>query len=189
MIGGGDTGSDCVGTSIRHGAASVTQIEVMPRPAEQEDKALTWPNWPLKLRTSSSQEEGCARDWSVTTKACLGTNGKVEKLSCVRVEWKAGKMVEIPGSEFEMQADLVLLAMGFVSPVQKVLEAFGVEKDGRGNAKATTDGAGCYKTRWTRFRCRRHAPWPVAGGVGDTRRPPGARAVDEYLMGCSDLPR
>jgi len=190
VIGGGDTGSDCVGTSIRHGAASVTQIEVMPRPAEQEDKALTWPNWPLKLRTSSSQEEGCTRDWSVTTKACLGTYGKVEKLSCVRVEWNAGKMVEIPGSEFELQADLVLLAMGFVSPMQKVLAAFGVEKDGRNNAKATTEGADCYKTSVNKVFAAgdmRRGQSLVVWAIREGRQ--AARAVDESLMGCSDLPR
>ncbi|GAO34912.1 dihydropyrimidine dehydrogenase subunit A [Sulfuricella sp. T08] len=190
VIGGGDTGSDCVGTSIRQGAASVTQIEVMPRPAEQEDKALTWPNWPLKLRTSSSQEEGCTRDWSVTTKAFLGASGKVEKLNCVRVEWNAGKMLEIPGSEFEIQADLVLLAMGFVSPVQKVLEAFGVEKDGRGNAKAATDGAGCYKTSVDKVFAAgdmRRGQSLIVWAIREGRQ--AARAVDEYLMGFSDLPR
>ncbi len=190
VIGGGDTGSDCVGTSIRQGAASVTQIEVMPRPAEQEDKALTWPNWPLKLRTSSSQEEGCTRDWSVTTKAFLGANGKVEKLSCVRVEWSAGKMLEIPGSEFEIHADLVLLAMGFVSPVQKVLDAFGVEKDGRGNARATTDGVGCYKTSVDKVFAAgdmRRGQSLIVWAIREGRQ--AARAVDEYLMGFSDLPR
>ncbi|MDP3482156.1 MAG: glutamate synthase subunit beta [Sulfuricella sp.] len=190
VIGGGDTGSDCVGTSNRQGAASVTQIEVMPRPAEQEDKALTWPNWPLKLRTSSSQEEGCVRDWSVTTKAFLGANDKVEKLSCVRVEWNAGKLLEIPGSEFEIRADLVLLAMGFVSPVQKVLEAFGVEKDGRGNAKAATDGAGCYKTSVDKVFAAgdmRRGQSLVVWAIREGRQ--AARAVDEYLTGFSDLPR
>jgi glutamate synthase (NADPH/NADH) small chain len=190
VIGGGDTGSDCVGTSIRQGALSVTQIEVMPRPAEREDKVLTWPNWPLKLRTSSSQEEGCTRDWSVTTKAFLGTNGKVEKLSCVRVEWNAGKMIEIPGSEFELQADLVLLAMGFVSPVQKLLDAFGVEKDGRGNAKAATEGAGCYKTSVDKVFAAgdmRRGQSLVVWAIREGRQT--ARAIDEFLMGCSDLPR
>jgi glutamate synthase (NADPH/NADH) small chain len=190
VIGGGDTGSDCVGTSIRQGALSVTQIEVMPRPAEREDKVLTWPNWPLKLRTSSSQEEGCTRDWSVTTKAFLGANGKVEKLSCVRVEWNAGKMIEIPGSEFELQADLVLLAMGFVSPVQKLLDAFGVEKDGRGNAKAATEGAGCYKTSVDKVFAAgdmRRGQSLVVWAIREGRQT--ARAIDEFLMGCSDLPR
>jgi glutamate synthase (NADPH/NADH) small chain len=190
VIGGGDTGSDCVGTSIRQGALSVTQIEVMPRAADQEDKALTWPNWPLKLRTSSSQEEGCTRDWSVTTKAFLGANGKVEKLSCVRVEWSAGKMLEIPGSEFEIRADLVLLAMGFVSPVQKILDAFGVEKDGRGNARAATEGAGCYQTSVDKVFAAgdmRRGQSLVVWAIREGRQT--ARAIDEYLMGCSDLPK
>jgi glutamate synthase (NADPH/NADH) small chain len=140
VIGGGDTGSDCVGTSNRHGAVSITQFEVMPQPPEKENKNLVWPNWPLKLRTSSSHEEGCERDWSITTKELIGENGKVTGLKGAKVEWVDGKMVEIAGSEFVIKADLVLLAMGFVSPIQKVLDAFGVEKDSRGNAKATTDG-------------------------------------------------
>jgi len=138
VIGGGDTGSDCVGTSNRHGAASVAQFELMPQPPEQENKPLVWPYWPTKLRTSTSHDEGCERDWSVATKRFEGKNGKVEKLIAVRLEWKDGKMQEIAGSEFEMKADLVLLAMGFVSPAQQVLDAFGVEKDNRGNAKAST---------------------------------------------------
>jgi glutamate synthase (NADPH/NADH) small chain len=190
VIGGGDTGSDCVGTSNRQGAASVTQIEVMPRPAEQENKALTWPNWPLKLRTSSSQEEGCTRDWSVTTREFVGANGKVEKLRCVRVEWKDGKMLEIPGSEFELQADLVLLAMGFVRPVQKVLQAFGVEEDGRGNARAATEGAGCYQTSVAKVFAAgdmRRGQSLVVWAIREGRQ--AARAVDEFLMGCSNLPR
>jgi glutamate synthase (NADH) small subunit (EC 1.4.1.14) len=146
VIGGGDTGSDCVGTSHRHGAASVTQFELLPQPPEEEDKPLVWPYWPIKLRTSSSQEEGCERDWSVATKRFEGKNGKVEKLIACRLEWKDGKMSEIPGSEFEVKADLVLLAMGFVAPAAPVLDAFGVDKDARGNARATTDGEGCYRT-------------------------------------------
>jgi glutamate synthase (NADPH/NADH) small chain len=190
VIGGGDTGSDCVGTSNRHGAASVTQFELMPMPPEQENKPLVWPYWPTKLRTSSSHEEGCERDWAVATKRLEGKGGKVEKLIACRVEWKDGKMAEVPNSEFEMKADLVLLAMGFVSPVANVLDAFGVEKDARGNAKATTDGAGCYKTSA-----------PNVFAAGDVRRGQSlvvwairegrqcARAVDEFLMGCSDLPR
>jgi glutamate synthase (NADPH/NADH) small chain len=190
VIGGGDTGSDCVGTSNRQGAASVTQIEVMPRPAEQENKPLTWPNWPLKLRTSSSQEEGCTRDWAVLTKAFSGAAGKVEKLSCVRVEWKDGKMHEIPGSEFELRADLVLLAMGFVSPAQKVLQAFGVETDGRGNAKAATDGPGCYQTSVGKVFAAgdmRRGQSLIVWAIREGRQ--AARAVDEYLMGSSNLPR
>ena len=140
VIGGGDTGSDCVGTSNRHGALSVTQFEVMPQPPQQENKSLTWPYWPLKLRTSSSHEEGCARDFAVSTKEFIGEEGRVKALKVVRVTWSDGKMTEIPGSEFEIPADLVLLAMGFVSPVwQGLLEQLAVELDGRGNVRATTD--------------------------------------------------
>ncbi|MFT5548274.1 MAG: glutamate synthase (NADPH/NADH) small chain [Candidatus Azotimanducaceae bacterium] len=190
VIGGGDTGSDCVGTSNRHGAISVTQFEVMPRAPDQEDKPLVWPHWPMKLRTSSSHEEGCERDWSVATKAFIGDEGKVSKLLAVRVEWKDGKMQEVPGTEFEMKADLVLLAMGFVSPAQKVLDAFGVEKDGRGNAKATTDDAGCYKTSvdkvFTAGDMRRGQSL-VVWAIREGRQ--SARAVDEFLMGDSVLPR
>ncbi|MDO8414199.1 MAG: glutamate synthase subunit beta [Gallionellaceae bacterium] len=190
VIGGGDTGSDCVGTSNRHGAASVAQFEVMPRPPEHENKPMIWPYWPMKLRTSSSHEEGCERDWAVATKEFIGNNGKVSKLRAARVEWKDGKMQEVPGSEFEMQADLVLLAMGFVSPVQKVLEAFGVEKDGRGNAKATTEDAGCYKTSVDKVFAAgdmRRGQSLVVWAIREGRQ--AARAVDEFLMGSSDLPR
>ena len=190
VIGGGDTGSDCVGTSNRHGAASVMQFELLPQPPEQENKPLVWPYWPTRLRTSSSHEEGCERDWAVATKRLEGKNGKVEKLIAARVEWKDGKMVEVPDSEFEMKADLVLLAMGFVSPVQQVLDAFGVDKDVRGNVKAATDGDGCYKTSV-----------PGVFAAGDMRRGQSlvvwairegrqcARAVDEFLMGSTVLPR
>ncbi len=190
IIGGGDTGSDCLGTSNRHGAASVAQFEVMKRPPEHENKPLIWPYWPMKLRTSSSHEEGCERDWSVATKEFIGDNGNVSKLKAVRVEWKGGKMQEVPGSEFEMKADLVLLAMGFVSPVQKVLDAFGVEKDGRGNAKATTDDAGCYKTSVDKVFAAgdmRRGQSLVVWAIREGRQ--AARAVDEYLMGSSNLPR
>ena len=190
VIGGGDTGSDCVGTSNRHGAASVTQFELMPQPPEKENKELVWPNWPLKLRTSSSHEEGCDRDWSVTTKELIGENGKVTALKGARVEWKDGKMTEVPGSEFTIKADLVLLAMGFVSPVQKVLDAFDVEKDQRGNAKATTDGNSCYKTSKDKVfaagdmrRGQSLVVWAIREGSQC------ARAVDEFLMGSSTLPR
>ncbi len=190
VIGGGDTGSDCVGTSNRHGAKSVAQFELLPQPPEHENKPLVWPYWPTKLRTSTSHEEGCERDWSVATKRFEGKNGKVEKLIGVRLEWKDGKMQEIPGSEFEMKADLVLLAMGFVSPVQTVLDAFGVEKDARGNAKAATEGEKAYYTNV-----------PKVFAAGDMRRGQSlvvwairegrqcARAVDEFLMGSSVLPR
>src|SRR5713226_7748471 len=146
VIGGGDTGSDCVGTSNRHGAASVTQFELLPQPPEQENKPLVWPYWPIKLRTSSSHEEGCERDWAVATKRFEGKDGKVEKLIAFRVEWKDGKMQEVAGSEFEMKADLVLLAMGFTQPASPVLEAFGVDKDARGNVRAATEGDRAYFT-------------------------------------------
>jgi len=190
VIGGGDTGSDCVGTSRRHGAASIAQFELMPQPPEQENKPLVWPYWPIKLRTSSSHEEGCDRDWAVATKRFEGKNGKVEKLIACRVEWKDGKMQELPDSEFEMKADLVLLAMGFVSPASQVLEAFGVEKDARGNAKATTDGEGCYKTTVDKVFAAgdvRRGQSLVVWAIREGRQ--AARAVDEFLMGASDLPR
>jgi glutamate synthase (NADPH) small chain len=190
VIGGGDTGSDCVGTSNRHGAASIAQFELMPQPPEKEDKAMVWPNWPLKLRTSSSHEEGAERDWSVATKALIGENGKVTTLKAVKVEWKDGKMSEVPGSEFTMKADLVLLAMGFVSPIQKVLDAFGIEKDNRGNVKATTDGEGCYATSKAKVFTAgdmRRGQSLVVWAIREGRQ--CARAVDEYLMGSSTLPR
>ncbi len=190
VIGGGDTGSDCVGTSNRHGAASVTQFELMPQPPESENKPLVWPYWPIKLRTSSSHEEGCERDFAVTTKRLEGKGGKVEKLIAARVEFKDGKMVEVPDSEFEIKADLVLLAMGFVSPVAQVLDAFGVDKDARGNAKATTDGEGCYKTSVDKVFAAgdmRRGQSLVVWAIREGRQ--CARAVDEFLMGSSLLPR
>src|ERR1017187_248140 len=191
VIGGGDTGSDCVGTSNRHGAASVTQFELLPQPPEQENKPLLWPYWPIKLRTSSSQEEGCERDWAVATKRFEGVNGKVKKLVAAHVEWKDGKMVEVPGTEFELEAGLVLLAMGFLGPVQKgLIEELGLDQDARGNVKAGTEGTGCYATSN-----------PKVFAAGDMRRGQSlvvwairegrqcARAVDEFLMGTSELPR
>jgi len=190
VIGGGDTGSDCVGTSNRHGAASVAQFELMPQPPETENKPMVWPYWPTKLRTSSSHNEGCDRDWAVATKRLEGKGGKVEKLIAARVEWKDGKMQEVPDSEFEMKADLVLLAMGFVSPVAQVLEAFGVDKDARGNAKATTDGEGCYKTNVDKVFAAgdmRRGQSLVVWAIREGRQ--CARAVDEFLMGESVLPR
>jgi glutamate synthase (NADPH/NADH) small chain len=190
VIGGGDTGSDCVGTSNRHGAASVTQFELLPQPPQQENKPLVWPYWPIKLRTSSSHEEGCERDWAVATKRFEGSNGKVEKLIACRVEWRDGKMQEVPNSEFEMKADLVLLAMGFVSPAPPVLAAFGVERDARGNAKATTDGDGCYKTSVDKVFAAgdmRRGQSLVVWAIREGRQ--AARATDEFLMGFSDLPR
>ncbi|WP_320151921.1 glutamate synthase subunit beta [uncultured Tolumonas sp.] len=190
VIGGGDTGSDCVGTSNRHGAASVTQLEVMPQPPVQENKELTWPYWPLKLRTSSSHEEGCVREFAVSTKEFIGENGKLTALKLVKVEFKDGKLTEVAGSEFELKADAVFLAMGFTNPLAKVLDAFGVEKDARGNAKATTEDAGCYATSV-----------PKVYAAGDIRRGQSlvvwairegrqcAREVDQFLMGKSLLPR
>jgi glutamate synthase (NADPH/NADH) small chain len=189
VIGGGDTGSDCVGTSNRHGALSVTQFELMPQPPEKENKSLVWPNWPLKLRTSSSHEEGANRDWSITTKRFVGENGKVTHLVCAKVEWIDGKMIEVEGSEFTIPADLVLLAMGFVSPVQKVLEVFGVEKDARGNAKAVTEGVDSYKTSKTNVFAAgdmRRGQSLVVWAIREGRQ--CARAVDEFLMGTSTLP-
>jgi glutamate synthase (NADPH) small chain len=190
VIGGGDTGSDCVGTSNRHGAVSITQFELMPQPPEKENKELVWPNWPLKLRTSSSHEEGANRDWSVTTKELIGENGKVTHLKGCKVEWKDGKMSEVAGTEFTIKADLVLLAMGFVSPLQKVLDAFGVEKDNRGNAKATTEGEGSYKTSKAKVFAAgdmRRGQSLVVWAIREGRQ--AARAVDEFLMGSSTLPR
>ncbi|GAB1413782.1 glutamate synthase subunit beta [Candidatus Desulfobacillus denitrificans] len=194
VIGGGDTGSDCVGTSNRQGAASVTQFELLPRPPEQENKPLVWPYWPTKLRTSSSHHEGCSRDWSVATKAFVGgegkERGKLRALKCVRLEWKDGKMSEIPGSEFTVKADLVFLAMGFVSPVGGVLDAFGVAKDARGNAQAATDGAGCYQTSVGKVFAAgdmRRGQSLVVWAIREGRQ--CARAVDEFLMGTSTLPR
>jgi len=191
VIGGGDTGSDCVGTSNRQGAASVTQFELLPQPPAQENKTLVWPDWPIKLRTSSSHEEGCERDWSVATKRFEGANGKVNKLVAVRVEWKDGKMVEVPGSEFELKADLVLLAMGFLGPVQKgLIDELGLEQDARGNVKAATDGAGCYQTSNSKVFAAgdmRRGQSLVVWAIREGRQ--CARAVDEYLMGTSDLPR
>jgi glutamate synthase (NADPH/NADH) small chain len=190
VIGGGDTGSDCVGTSNRHGAASVTQFEVMPQPPEQENKPLVWPYWPLKLRTSSSHEEGCVREFAVSTKEFVGKNGKVTGLKTVHVEMKDGKLVEIPGTEKEYQADLVLLAMGFVSPVATVLDAFGVDKDGRGNAKASTEDTGGYVTNVPKVFAAgdiRRGQSLVVWAIREGRQ--AARAVDSFLMGFSDLPR
>jgi glutamate synthase (NADPH/NADH) small chain len=190
VIGGGDTGSDCVGTSNRHGALSITQFELMPQPPVHENKELVWPNWPLKMRTSSSHEEGANRDWSITTKELIGENGKVVALKGAKVEWVNGKMVEVAGSEFTIKADLVLLAMGFVSPVQKLLEVFGVEKDVRGNAKATTEGADSYKTSKTKVFAAgdvRRGQSLVVWAIREGRQ--AAKAVDEFLMGSSTLPR
>lgn len=191
VIGGGDTGSDCVGTSNRHGAKSVTQFEVMPRPRDVEDKSITsvWPYWPMKMRTSSSHDEGCERDWSVTTKAFVGKNGQVEKLLCARVEFKDGKMLEVEGSEFEIKADLVLLAMGFVHPAQAILDAFGVSKDARNNAQASVDGMGAYGTNVDKVFVAgdvRRGQSLVVWAIREGRQ--AAHHVDAHLMGDSDLP-
>ena len=190
VIGGGDTGSDCVGTSNRHGAASVTQFEVMPQPPVEENRPMTWPYWPMKLRTSSSHDEGCVREFAISTKEFIGEKGKVTGLKTVHIELKDGKMVEIPGSEKTYQADLVLLAMGFVNPVATVLEAFGVDKDARGNAKASTDFTGGYATNAAKVFAAgdiRRGQSLVVWAIREGRQ--AARAVDEFLMGFSDLPR
>ena len=196
VIGGGDTGSDCVGTSRRQGAASITQFELLPRPPEQENRPLTWPYWPVKMRTSSSHDEGCTRDWAVATKEIIGgegkDSGKLKALKVIRLDWQGGKMSEIAGSEFEVKADLVFLAMGFLGPYAGVLEAFGVVRDARGNAKADPEAEGklAYATNV-----------PKVFAAGDMRRGQSlvvwairegrqcARAVDEFLMGSSTLPR
>jgi glutamate synthase (NADPH) small chain len=187
VIGGGDTGSDCVGTSNRQGAASVTQLEIMPKPPEKENKALTWPNWPLKLRTSTSHDEGADRDWAVLTKRVIGDN-EVKGLECVRVEWEGGQMKEVPGSEFTLQADLILLAMGFTGPrKQGLLDQAGVDLDARGNVAANVTD---YRTSDPQiFACgdMRRGQSLVVWAIREGRQ--AARAVDEMLMGASDLPR
>ena len=192
VIGGGDTGSDCIGTSKRHGADSITQLEIMPKPPEKENKPLTWPNWPNKLRTSSSHEEGCERMWSVDTVSLEGKNSKVTQINCIKVEWKqeGGRwnMSRIPGSEFSLKADLVLLAMGFVHPVREgLLEDLGVDMDERRNVKANTVD---YRTTvdkvFTAGDMRRGQSL-VVWAIREGRQ--CARAVDEYLMGFSELPR
>jgi glutamate synthase (NADPH/NADH) small chain len=190
VIGGGDTGSDCVGTSNRHGAASVTQFEVMPMPPVEENRPMTWPYWPMKLRTSSSHDEGCVREFAISTKEFIGDKGKVTALKTVQIEFKDGKMVEIAGTEKTYPADLVLLAMGFVNPVATVLDGFGVAKDARGNAKASTESAGCYATNVPKVFAAgdmRRGQSLVVWAIREGRQ--AARAVDEFLMGCSDLPR
>ena len=190
VIGGGDTGSDCVGTSNRHGAAHVTQFEVMPQPPEQEDKPLVWPYWPLKLRTSSSHEEGCEREFAISTKEFMGENGKLTGLKTVHVEMKDGKLTEVPGTEKIHRADLVLLAMGFVNPVATVLDAFGVDKDTRGNAKAHTEDGSGYITNVPKVFAAgdmRRGQSLVVWAIREGRQ--AARAIDQFLMGDSELPR
>ena len=187
VIGGGDTGSDCVGTSNRQGAASVTQIEIMPKPPVKEEKALVWPDWPMKLRTSTSHEEGCERDWSILTKRVIGTNGTVEGLECVRIEWADGQMREIPGSEFTLKADLIFLAMGFIGPRKAgFVEQAEVALDPRGNVSANTAD---YATNVDGiFACgdMRRGQSLVVWAIREGRQ--CARAVDLYLMGESELP-
>ncbi len=195
VIGGGDTGSDCVGTSNRHGAVSVTQFEVMPQPPLEENRPMTWPYWPIKLRTSSSHDEGCEREFAISTQEFIGDgkdgkSGKVTGLKTVRVEMKDGKLTEVKGSEQILKADLVLLAMGFTNPVATVLDAFGIDKDARGNAKAHTEASGGYATNVKGVFAAgdmRRGQSLVVWAIREGRQ--AARAVDEYLMGVSELPR
>jgi len=188
VIGGGDTGSDCVGTANRQGAASITQLEIMPQPPSQEDKALTWPHWPLKLRTSSSHQEGAARDWAVLAKRAVGDNGHLTGLECVRLDWADGAMREVPGSTFILKADLVLLAMGFIGPKQQgLLAQAGVARDARGNVAADSE---TYRTSDPKiFACgdMRRGASLVVWAIREGRQ--AARSVDEALMGTSQLPR
>jgi glutamate synthase (NADPH) small chain len=193
VIGGGDTGSDCIGTANRQGAASITQLEILSRPPDKENKALTWPDWPLKLRTSSSQEEGCDRDWSVLTKRAVGSGGRIEALECVRVHWLKDDngrftMQEIEGTTFQLKTDLVLLAMGFLGPRKRgLLEQAAAELDGRGNVKANVVD---YKTSADKvFACgdMRRGQSLVVWAIREGRQ--CARAVDQFLMGSSELPR
>jgi glutamate synthase (NADPH/NADH) small chain len=190
VIGGGDTGSDCVGTSNRHGAASVTQFELMPQPPEEEDGPLTWPYWPYKLRTSSSHEEGCEREFAIATKAFVGTKGKLTALRTTQVRLDGGRMVEVPGTEQQWKADLVLLAMGFVHPVASVLDGFGVERDARGNAKAGVDDATGYATNVAKVFAAgdmRRGQSLIVWAIREGRQ--AAREVDRFLTGRSTLPR
>ena len=194
VIGGGDTGSDCVGTSNRHGAASVTQFELLAQPPVEENRPLTWPYWPIKLRTSSSHDEGCTREFAIATKEFIAGTGKdkgrVVAVKTVRLDWTDGKMTEVPGSEQVLKADLVLLAMGFVNPVAPVLQSFGVALDARGNAKATTDEEGGYATNVKGVFAAgdaRRGQSLVVWAIREGRQ--AARAIDQYLMGASDLPR
>ena len=189
IIGGGDTGSDCVGTSNRHGAKSVTQFELLAMPPDKDTNPV-WPYWPQRLRTSSSHQEGAKRDWAVGTKRLLGEAGQVKKLVAARLQWKDGKMEEVAGSEFDMPADLVLLAMGFVSPTASMLQGFGVMTDNRGNVQASTEEAGAYLTTVPKLFAAgdmRRGQSLVVWAIREGRQ--CARAVDEFLMGSSELPR
>ncbi|HTV44733.1 MAG TPA: glutamate synthase subunit beta [Stellaceae bacterium] len=193
VIGGGDTGSDCIGTSVRQGAASITQLEILPKPPERENKALTWPDWPLKLRTSSSQEEGCERDWSVLTKRAVGENGRLTALECVRLDWAKSPdgrfaMREIPDGAFLLKAELVLLAMGFLGPRQPgMVEESGVALDPRGNVLANPVD---YRTSVPKLFAAgdmRRGQSLVVWAIREGRQ--CARAIDQFLMGTSLLPR
>ncbi|OQW93526.1 MAG: glutamate synthase, partial [Beggiatoa sp. IS2] len=191
VIGGGDTGSDCVGTSIRQGALSVTQLEILPKPPEKENKSLTWPHWPNKLRTSSSHEEGCQRHWSVSTQSVEGKDGQITHLQVVKVAWtqENGRwnMAEVPGSEFTLPADLILLAMGFVQPVTGMLKDLGVQLDERGNVHANTTN---YRTSVDKVFAAgdmRRGQSLVVWAIREGRQ--AAQAVDTYLQGHSELPR
>ena len=185
VIGGGDTGSDCIGTSIRQGALSVTQLEIMPEPPEKENKGLTWPHWPLKMRTSSSQAEGAQRDFSVTTNSMGGEDGRVTHINCQRVD---EKFQPIEGTEFELKADLVLLAMGFVHPIAEgMLNELGVELDGRGNVKADTVAYRTNREKIFTAGDMRRGQSLVVWAIREGRQ--AAHAIDKYLMGTTELPR
>ena len=191
VIGGGDTGADCVGTSARQGAASITQMEIMPQPPEKENKGLSWPDWPNKLRSSTSHDEGCERKWAAGTRSFEGTDGNVTTLKGIAMDWSNGRPEEVAGSEFELKADLVLLAMGFVNPVhESMLDDFGVEYDDRGNVKAATEGSEAYQTSVDKVFAAgdmRRGQSLVVWAIREGRQ--CARAIDEFLMGSSDLPR
>jgi glutamate synthase (NADPH/NADH) small chain len=193
VVGGGDTGSDCIGTSARQGAASITQIEIMPKPPVKENKAMVWPDWPNKLRSSHAHDEGCDRDWAVLTKHAVGVDGRVTALDCVRAEWERtpdGRMTmkEVPGSEFQMKADLVLLAMGFLGPRRgALLEQAGVELDPRGNVLANTVQYQTSRDRLFTAGDMRRGQSLVVWAIREGRQ--CARAVDQFLMGSSTLPR
>ena len=190
VLGGGDTGADCVGTSARQGALSITQMEIMPKPPEKEDKDTTWPNWPVKLRSSTSHEEGCKREWSVGTTSFEGKDGKITTLNAAQMDWSNGRPEPVKGSDYVIKADLVLLAMGFLNPIhESMLDDFGVEYDERGNVKATTEGKNCYKTSVDKVFAAgdmRRGQSLVVWAIREGRQ--CARAVDEHLMGSSMLP-
>ena len=197
VIGGGDTGSDCIGTSTRHGAKSITQLEIMPKPPEKEDKLLVWPDWPNKMRTSTSQEEGCERLFSVATKEFIGDDdGNLKAVKCVKVDWSQDekgqwKMTEIEGSEFEIKADIATLAMGFVHPVHEgMLDELGVQLDPRGNVKGETEGENAYATSMKKVFAAgdmRRGQSLVVWAIREGRQ--CAHAIDKYLMGTTSLPR